>query len=193
MGATGLFHIANRRAARLLGAAIHELPEIEGSQIEVEFRPMLTAWRGKLLSRDARGKAVHAGSDIRKRRMVLDSQLLRQPQELERIFVHELYHFVWVRLGNPARWGYEHLAERQFAARGEMGWSAEGAKERITAADRKERTRSWREYVCESFCDSAAWMHSRLARHEEWTLAPKLRQERVAWFRRVLGGRRLLL
>jgi hypothetical protein len=69
---------------------------------------------------------------------------------------------------------YEQLlgAER---APGELGWSAEWRKLALTPAHRRDRSRAWREYCCESFCDTAAWLWSGLARHPEFTLAAQYR------------------
>jgi len=121
--------------------------------------------------------------------MVLDAELLRRPRELRRIFVHELHHFTWVRLGNPQRRAYEELLAAESGARGELGWSAETAKLKLTPADRKARTRRWREYVCESFCDTAAWFYSASDKHPEWTLAARYRARRERWFRECFRGR----
>ncbi len=58
----------------------------------------------------------------------------RQPRELARILVHELFHFAWVRLGNPARRSYEALVREEWKrrARGELGWSAESRKRALS-------------------------------------------------------------
>jgi hypothetical protein len=134
---------------------------------------------------------VHAGSDMRRRRMLLATELLRHPGELRRIFVHEAYHFVWVRLGNARRWEYERLISGEFEAhaRGELGWSAESLKIQLTATDRRRRSRKWREYVCESFCDTAAWKYAGLRNHEEWTLALAFREKRARFFAELLEQR----
>jgi hypothetical protein len=164
------------------------LPVLEGRPIRVSFLPELTALRGKLLSRAGKGNAVYAGSDIRKRTMVLDSELASDPSELERILFHEIHHFIWVRLGNPVRFSYEALvaAER---SRGELGWSSESLKVQLTDDDRKSRSRLWRDYVCESFCDTGAWLYSSTRKHEEWTLAGRFRTTRKGWFREFFVGR----
>jgi len=114
---------------------------------------------------------------------VLGAALRRHPAERRRIFVHELFHFVWARLGNPARRDWEALLEREWEAnvRGELGWSAELRKQKLTSGDRQNRTRRWREYACESFCDSAAWCWSGLADHDEFTLARRARPPRRRW------------
>jgi hypothetical protein len=123
---------------------------------------------------------VHAGAFVRERRIAFDCSR----KEFPRIFVHELFHFVWARLGNPARRSYERLVqgEWQAAARGELGWSAEWRKRALAAADVESRSRRWREYCCESFCDTAAWLYSGARRHPEFTLTGGWRTRRRAWF-----------
>jgi hypothetical protein len=165
--------------------------EVCGNSIAIQFRPRLSAYRGRLLSGDQRGEPVHAASHMPRREIVLDSALLRSPGELRRIFIHEAAHFVWVRLGNPRRWEYEELlqAEFQLRAQGELGWSAEGRKQALTVQDRERRSRHWREYVCESFCDSAAWLWCGVDRHSEFRLTDKFRRLRRAWLNVHLAGR----
>jgi hypothetical protein len=138
--------------------------------------------------RDRHGP-VHAGSFLRERRIALDCTRA----ELPRILVHEVAHFVWLRLGNPARRSYEDLvrAEIARAARGELGWSAEWRKANLAPNDVAARTRRWREYCCESFCDTSAWLYSGVERHREFTLAPRWRRGRRAWFAEVLRNRTL--
>jgi len=68
--------------------------------------------------------------------------------------------------------------------RGELGWSAEWRKSKLTPLDRRERTRKWREYCCESFCDTAAWLYAGVRTHAEFTLAAAGRAERREWFRK---------
>jgi hypothetical protein len=52
--------------------------------------------------------------------------------------------------------------------------------------------RQWREYVCESFCDTAAWLYGGLRTHDEFTLSPRFRRRRAAWFRQTFDGRVIL-
>jgi hypothetical protein len=121
---------------------------------------------------------------------VLESQLAADPRELARILLHELFHFVWFRAGNPRRHSYELLldAEMGHRARGELGWSAESRKRALAPADRRLRSRRWREYVCESFCDSAAWLLAGSRAHAEATLALRFRRARREWFRKTLAA-----
>jgi len=150
----------------------------------------LRASRGRLLSGAARGLEVHAGSFLGRREIVLDSALLERPGELRRILWHELFHFVWWRAGNPLRraWEAALAAEIRGRARGELGWSAGNRKERLAPADCARRTRAWREYACESFCDTAAWLLCGRRAHGEFTLARRFRQARRSWFERLLLG-----
>jgi len=73
-------------------------------------------------------------------------------------------------------------------ARGELGWSADWRKQGLGRADIRSRTRHWREYCCESFCDSAAWLYAGIERHEEFTLAARFRKGRSAWFAKIAGS-----
>lgn len=158
---------------------------MEGLPIRVRFAPALSAHRGRLLSGQERGTSVHAGTFLRKREIVLDSDLLGRPGELTRIVAHEIFHFVWLRSGNTIRRSFEELLgeEMRQGARGELGWSAEMRKQALSTRDRRDRTRRWREYSCESFCDSAAWLFAGAARHDEFTLAERFRRGRREWFR----------
>ena len=160
------------RAVRPL---LRRLPPLAGPPIRLE------TVRGL---RDRRG-AVHGGAFLRERRIAFDCVRAEFP----RIFVHELFHFVWLRAGNPARLAYEELllAERSLDRRGELGWSAEWRKHELCARDLGRRTRRWREYCCESFCDTAAWMYSGLRRHPEFTLTAEPRRARRMWFRDAIG------
>jgi hypothetical protein len=160
-------------------------PLVHGQPIEITFLPDLKAQRGELRSGESgRGREVHAGSFLRQRRIVLDTALRTQPRELRRILTHELFHFVWLRLGNPRRAAWEALVWQEVSGGvpGELGWSAELLKEKLSAADRGKRSRMWREYVCESFCDSAAWVFGRHGRHGEFTLPVSARRVRRRWF-----------
>lgn len=127
--------------------------------------------------------------------MVLDSELLARPKELARILTHEVFHFVWVRLGNRTRRSYEDLVRSETAvrARGELGWPAELVKNCLTERDIKLRSQRWREYACESFCDTAAWLYSGLGSHDEWSLAPRYRLRRRKWFEALIEEGPLVL
>jgi len=166
---------------RRLDALLPRLPALSGAPVRVESAPGL---------RDRHG-VVHAGSFLRERRIALNCTR----REFPRVFVHELFHFVWLRAGNPVRLNFEGVLEREFrqGARGELGWSAEWRKQELTPIDRRSRTRRWREYCCESFCDSAAWLYSGVPRHDEFTLSVRFRQWRRDWFDQTIAGKRLAI
>ena len=159
--------------------ALRRLPALEGTLPLIEAAPGL---------RDHRGP-VHAGSFLRERRIAFDCSLAEFP----RIFVHELFHFVWLRAGNPVRRSFENLVKQELsqAAKGELGWSSEWRKQALSRADVEGRTRRWREYCCESFCDSAAWLYSGVASHDEFTLAARFRGSRRRWFKVTIETRGL--
>jgi hypothetical protein len=171
-------------------AIFGHLPELRGRLIRVTYQPELTAHRGKLLSRSSKGTAVLAGTFIGKRRIILDQDLLATPRHLTRIFIHEVFHFVWSRLGNSLRASYEELLDREFErrARGELGWSAESMKTLLTDEDRLQRSKRWREYLCESFCDTGGWFFGKPGKYSERTLAPAFRKARHQWMRNAFGG-----
>jgi hypothetical protein len=151
-----------------------KLPPITGRPVRLEIRTAL---------KDGRGP-VHAGAFLRERRIAFDAALAGKPREFNRVLVHELFHFVWLRLGNARRRAYEDLLRREMlrGARGELGWSAEWRKRELAAADCEARSRRWREYACESFCDTAAWLYSGVRGHAEFTLARRFREDRRRWF-----------
>ncbi|MES1262231.1 MAG: hypothetical protein ABUS49_10890 [Acidobacteriota bacterium] len=160
------------------------LPDFRGQPIEVLYRAGLL---------DTAGNAAHAATWIPRRLIVLEEALRETPREHDRILLHELFHFVWVRLGNPRRLRWEELLRRELAARarGEAGWSAEWRKRALTARDVGSRTRRWREYCCESFCDTAAWRWS--GEESEVTLARGRCRKRDDWFARELATRWLAI
>ena len=149
-------------------------PVLSGKPIRVELRKTL----GPHL----------AATFIPQRLILLDQEVLEKQGEFERILIHEIFHFVWVRLSNQARrdWGSVLAAEN---APGELGWSAERRKLTLSKSDARFRSAKWRHYSRESFCDSAAWMFSGLGRHEEFTLPAAARRVRKAWFQRNIASR----
>jgi hypothetical protein len=157
------------------------LPDLSGNPIRVSTLPQLTASRRQLLSRSPhRGTAVHAASFIRERRIVVDTRLLRHPRQLRLILVHELFHFVWARLSNVKRAAFAALLETELSAgaRGELGESAEVKK----SARPVVGSTAWRDYVCESFCDTAACIYAGLKAHPAFTLGKRWTARRRAWF-----------
>jgi len=146
------------------------LPPLAGAPIRVEIRRSL----GSHL----------AGASIPQRLILLDVAVLARRGEFERILIHELFHFVWVRLSNQKRIAWEQVLAGELRKRikGELGWSAEWRKNVLARADARLRTPKWRRYACESFCDSAAWMFAGLRAHDEFTLPAACRRERRRWF-----------
>jgi hypothetical protein len=179
---------------RSVEALLKRLPDLEGRAIRIRFLPQLSAGTRKLYSERNYGQPVYAGTFIRKRRIVLDQELAGKPKELIRILTHELFHFAWARMGNGVRQSYEDLLQREWKqhARGELGWSAESRKAVLghhppsTAHHPR-----WRDYACESFCDTAAWLYSGVSRHNEFTLAQRNRTRRAQWFQSIFQGRRI--
>jgi hypothetical protein len=174
-----IFAVDDPSLARALGAIHRRLPPLAGQPIRIH------RVRGL---RDRRGE-VHAGAFLRERRMVFDCTRAEFP----RVFVHETFHFVWARAGNPLRlaWEARMRAERRAHAAGDLGWSAEWRKLALTPGDVSARSRRWREYCCESFCDTAAWIYSGVRRHPEFRLAAQFRARRRQWFERRVERRQL--
>ena len=158
---------------------MRRLPALTGGPIRIQTARGL---------RDAHG-SVHAGAFLRQRRIAFDCTRAEFP----RIFAHEVAHFIWLRLGNPVRLSYENLlrAELDSRARGELGWSSEWRKAALTATDIGSRTGRWRQYCCESFCDTAAWQYSGVRWHKEFTLAARYRVRRRLWLAEAVEGSRL--
>jgi hypothetical protein len=141
--------------------------------------------------RDTAGQPAHAATFIRKRLIVLDERLPGDSKEHLRVLLHELLHFVWVRAGNARRLRWEELLRKEWRsrARGECGWSAEWRKRRLRRTDIDYRTRAWREYCCESFCDTGAWIFG--GGKEELTIGDSHCRRRQAWFAQYFGHRDL--
>lgn len=179
MPASPLFLFEDGSQQKRALALLRHMPPLEGATILIQRTQGL---------RDRYG-AAHAGSCLRARCIMFDCTRAEFP----RIFVHEVAHFIWGRLGNPLRWNYEDLLRRELNAhaRGELGWSAEWRKAALRGVDVTRRSRRWREYCCESFCDTAAWLYSGVARHQEFTLSGTFNRRRRRWFAQMLATRRL--
>jgi len=157
------------------------LPEITGRPIRVSAGCRLAASRGRLLSGSTGcGVAIYAASFIRKRRIVLESGLRRQRRLFRLILLHEIFHFVWSRLGKEKRRQYSQILEREISehAKGELGHSAQLKKDACPAPG----TGAWRDYVCESFCDTAAFVFAGFTHHSAFTLGKRWRRARRDWF-----------
>jgi hypothetical protein len=161
---------------RQIRAILRRLPALAGKPIRIVSARGLRSTHGP----------AHAGAFLRERRIAFDCS----HAEFPRIFVHELFHFIWLRAGNSRRHAYERVlaAEISLGARGELGWSAEWRKAALTRREISARTRRWREYCCESFCDTAAWIYSGISAHEEFTLAARFRLRRRTWFLDTIGA-----
>ena len=145
----------------------------------------MTAYRGRLLSAQPQtGTPVYAAAFIRERRIVLERELLSKPAKLRLILVHELFHFVWARLGNTVRRQFSDLLRNEVraGARGELGESAGVQKARLKSSTRDVSPSLWRNYICESFCDSAAWFYTGIA-FADSRLAGRWRDRRRRWLR----------
>jgi len=179
------FHI--QQGGSTLGRRIRQIagrmPEMGGAPIRVAFRKRVPKLEGQ----------IHAGAFLRKRQIIFEQALRHDDREFARIFTHEIFHFAWWRLGNARRLSYERLMESEIRSGvpGELGWSAEWRKQALSPGDRTSRNRRWREYVCESFCDSAAWLFSGVSRHPEFTLPLDARKQRRLWFQRSGAARRI--
>lgn len=166
--------MCRRRVTRLIGS----LPQLQGAPIRIGFDSKASAHLKPF------GGSVYAGALLRQRAIVLDRCLRGSLPEFDRIFIHEIFHFVWVRLSNKDRWNYEALVAREIRGRvpGEQGWSSQWRKEELRGTDRTARPRRWREYLCESFCDSAARLYSGIESHPEYSLPPRYSDLRREWF-----------
>lgn len=143
------------------------------------------------------GNHLHAVSYIPQRYVVFQRDLFRRRVELGRILYHELCHFLWPRLGNPRRRSYEAVLRQEFrgGTRGELGYSAQWRKEKLRADGdfprrRAARRELWRDYVCESFCDTGSFVLlglERRANHSEYTLSRAARRQRGRWIAPLLG------
>jgi hypothetical protein len=80
------------------------------------------------------------------------------------------------------------MSEWNSGGHGEAGWSAEWRKQKLSDADVAHRSRRWREYCCESFCDTAAWITG--GADSEVTLGQARRRARHAWFQAHFHDRR---
>jgi hypothetical protein len=145
------------------------LPPLSGAAIRVELR-------------DTLGPHL-AATSIPKRLILLDREVLLKKGDFERILIHEIFHFAWVRLSNASRRDWENLLASEKKA-GELGWSAEWRKLKLQPSDARLRSPKWKRYARESFCDSAAWLFADLKTHDEFTLPAALRRARKLWFQR---------
>ncbi|MGC2657161.1 MAG: hypothetical protein WA324_04220 [Bryobacteraceae bacterium] len=164
-----------------------------GDPIRFSYKPSLTTYRGQLLSgRASTGTPVHAACYIRERKIVLERELLSFPSLFRLIVVHELFHFVWARLGNKLRREFSAVLvlEHSQGVRGELGESSDAWKASLREHDCREGTTRWRDYVCESFCDTAAWLYAGVRSHESFTLGSRWRNRRAQCLRDAFASPR---
>lgn len=198
------------RAERLLRGWIGALdPGIRARlpELEVASAAGILRVRGKILLEDGARRPVSenapalggdrstlAVSYVRERVLVLHRRLFRQRWLGQRLFYHELCHFLWPRLGSGARRGFVVQLRRELArgARGELGYSAQYRKQCLAGA--RKSSYVWRDYSCESFCDTGAYALARRARlggrlaSVEFTLPARYRRARLnAWWRTLAG------
>lgn len=112
--------------------------------------------------------------------------MLARRGEFERILLHEIFHFAWVRLSNGARREWEEVLRAEIGSRvgGELGWSSEWRKNTLFRASPRLRDPRWRRYSCESFCDTGAWIFAGIVVHDEFTLPARAKNQRRGWFLR---------
>ena len=148
------------------------LPPLDGRPIRVAVRRSLGPY--------------HASSSIRRRVIFLDSGVLSGNGEFERILLHEIFHFAWVRLSNAKRREWEDVLRAEVGAGvpGELGWSSEWRKHTLLRRSMRLRDPRWRRYACESFCDTGAWIFAGLDGHDEFTLPARAKNHRRGWFQR---------
>jgi hypothetical protein len=123
------------------------------------------------------------------RRIVLERQLLADQALFRLILTHELFHFAWPRMGNPLRAGFGDLIADELSgrARGELGESAAVSKQNFLARggiDQKDR--HFRNYLCEAFCDTGAFLYSGVRASEHFTLAHRWIARRTSWFQEAI-------
>jgi hypothetical protein len=159
-----------------------KLIEFTGEPIPIEFRSNLRAGRDE----------VHASTHLHRRLILLDIALLKNPRERDRILAHEIFHFVWWK-APLLRAAYSALIQEELSAgaTGEMGWSAEWRKVALKRNDVQQHSGRFRDYLCESFCDTCACFLLNIKRHPEITLRAKFRGTRGNFFAANLAGRRL--
>jgi hypothetical protein len=174
---------SSRRQANkseLVKEILTRLRPMAGISLSVSFQPELTVHNGKLLSGSPqKGSPVYAASFVRKRKIVLTTDLLTDPPMLRLILVHEVFHFIWPRLSNAIRKEFGELlrAELEGHARGALGESS-GVKKQVWSRS----AAAWKDYACESFCDTAAWLFAGVRRHQSFRLAKVWRTRRAFWF-----------
>lgn len=173
---------------RLLSWWIRRLPESFCKRLpplKIAVAERLRVHRSQLFvnqnsasGRSHSGGHTHAASFIPQRYIIFRRELFRRRVELGRIAYHEFCHFVWPGLGNSKRRLFASLLEQEFreGLAGELGHSSAARKEKLREPRRAglaASPRAWRDYACESFCDTGSFVllgKERRARHSEYSL-----------------------
>ena len=101
----------------------------------------------------------------------------RTPGRARRVRAHPGPRDLPLRLGPPLEPDPPELGRRAGGriSRRALPASSAGARNGASIssrrADVRRRTPAWRRYVCESFCDTSAWLCAGLRPHDEYTLA----------------------
>lgn len=123
---------------------------------------------------------MFAASFLARREIVFSLELLDDAPALVEIFAHEIYHFVWRRLGNVERASWAELLANESKPK-HAGLSS---RLRFESFAGRGTDRQWKDYLCEAFCDTAASMTGGAA---------KISQHRKLWFERLKNRRKLLV
>lgn len=118
---------------------------------------------------------------------MLEAALLSTPAMFRLILIHELFHFAWLRLGNNLRQDFKTLLLQEWknGAAGELGESSGVMKRRLRQAAESATPGLWRDYACESFCDTAACFYAGSGNDGLFTLRERWRKRREAWFQEI--------
>ena len=143
----------------------HPLP-LTGRPIEIRYQANLL---------DTAGNAAHAATFIRDRLIVLDEDLQKDSRGARCAFCSMN---CCTSSGCGRETGAASHGKTSCAKNGKRAFAANadgrpsGARMQLRAVDVRVRTRAWREYCCESFCDTGAWFCG--GGEKEVTLAPAL-------------------
>jgi hypothetical protein len=165
---------------------------LTGDPIALDTLPQLRAHRGRLLPDDSpSGSAVYAAAFLRHRKIIFESALLSTPETFRLIVIHELFHFAWPRLSNHARLEFRQILATEWDSRaqGELGESSEVMKIQLRQNGLDSLSRQFGSYVCESFCDTAAWLYAGVAGHSWFTLRKRWLARRQFWFQSLAAKR----
>ena len=126
------------------------------------------------------GDEIFAASFLARREIVFALELLDDASALVEVFAHEIYHFVWRRLGNVERANWAALLGGEAVPK-HAGLSSQL---RFETFQNSGKDRHWKDYVCEAFCDTAGALTRSHA---------KISPQREQWFERLKKRRRLFV